>query len=81
MFPLGPRLLLGDGATSSPVTALLLCRYRHMYPESVGYLGMTEWLVPDRFRNVIQAWERLGLPQVGITYHRLHVTIQRIVPR
>ncbi len=55
--------------------AVLLCRYRHMYPESVGYLGMTEWLAPDRFRNVIRAWERLGLPDVGITYHRLHVTV------
>jgi pyrroloquinoline quinone (PQQ) biosynthesis protein C len=55
--------------------AVLLCRYRSMYPVAVGYLGMTEWLVPDRFRNVIKAWERLGLPDVGITYHRLHVTI------
>jgi hypothetical protein len=55
--------------------AVLLCRYRRLYPEAVGYLGMTEWLVPDRFRNVVRAWERLGLPDVGITYHRLHITI------
>ena len=55
--------------------AVLLCRYRHMYPEAVGYLGMTEWLVPDRFTNVVRAWERVGLPDVGITYHRLHITI------
>lgn len=55
--------------------AVLVCRYRHLYPEAVGFLGMTEWLVPDRFVNVINAWERLGLPGVGITYHRLHVTI------
>ncbi|MEV8515384.1 iron-containing redox enzyme family protein [Dactylosporangium sp. NPDC051484] len=55
--------------------AVLLCRYRHLYPEAVGYLGMTEWLAPDRFRNVVRAWERLGLPDVGIVYHRLHVTI------
>jgi pyrroloquinoline quinone (PQQ) biosynthesis protein C len=54
---------------------VLLCRYRHLYPEAVGYLGMTEWLVPDRFRNVVGAWERLGLPDVGITYHRLHITV------
>ncbi|MFK0202486.1 iron-containing redox enzyme family protein [Streptomyces lavendulae] len=55
--------------------AVLLCRYRHLYPEAVGFLGMTEWLAPDRFRNVVRAWERLGLPEVGITYHRLHITI------
>jgi hypothetical protein len=55
--------------------AVLLCRYRQFYPEAVGYLGMTEWLVPDRFVNVIRAWQRLNLPDVGITYHRLHVSI------
>ncbi|WP_370156061.1 iron-containing redox enzyme family protein [Streptacidiphilus sp. EB129] len=58
--------------------ALLVCRYRSLYPEAVGFLGMTEWLVPDRFTNVIRAWERLGLPDVGITYHRLHVTIDSV---
>jgi pyrroloquinoline quinone (PQQ) biosynthesis protein C len=70
---------LEDAMTASDLLsgnlAVLLCRYRHMYPEAVGYLGMTEWLVPDRFRHVIHAWERLGLPEVGITYHRLHITI------
>lgn len=55
--------------------AVALCRYRHRYPEAVGYLGMTEWLVPDRFVQVVHAWERLGLPDVGIVYHRLHITI------
>jgi pyrroloquinoline quinone (PQQ) biosynthesis protein C len=55
--------------------AVLLCRYRTMYAEAVGFLGMTEWLVPERFRHVVHAWERLGLPDVGITYHRLHITI------
>src|SRR5262245_40442070 len=55
--------------------AVLLCRYRAFYPEAVGFLGMTEWLVPDRFVQVVHAWERLGLPDVGITYHRLHITV------
>ncbi|SCK46308.1 Iron-containing redox enzyme [Streptomyces sp. WMMB 714] len=55
--------------------AVLLSRYRHRYPEAVGFLGMTEWLVPDRFVQVVSAWERLGLPDVGIVYHRLHITI------
>lgn len=55
--------------------AVLVCRYRSMYPEAVGFLGVTEWLVPDRFVNVLNAWSRLGLPEVGVTYHKLHVTI------
>ena len=54
---------------------MLVCRYRRLYPEAVGFMGMTEWLVPDRFVNVVRAWERLGLPDVGIVYHRLHITI------
>lgn len=68
------HLLTGSDLLSGNL-AVMLCRYRNLYPEAVGYLGMTEWLVPDRFLNVIRAWERLGLPEVGITYHRLHVTI------
>lgn len=55
--------------------AVLLCRYRQFYAEAVGFLGMTEWLVPDRFVHVLHAWDRLQLPEVGVAYHRLHVTI------
>ncbi len=55
--------------------AVLLCRYRSFYPEAIGFLGMTEWLVPDRFVHVVKAWERLGLPDIGITYHRLHISV------
>jgi pyrroloquinoline quinone (PQQ) biosynthesis protein C len=55
--------------------AVLLCRYRRYYPEAIGFLGMTEWFAPDRFVHVVHAWERLGLPNVGMTYHQLHITI------
>ncbi|MBT2447839.1 iron-containing redox enzyme family protein [Streptomyces sp. ISL-43] len=55
--------------------AVMLSRYRQFYPEAVGFLGMTEWMVPDRFVQVVHAWERLGLPDIGIVYHRLHITI------
>lgn len=54
---------------------VLLCRYRRLFPEAAGFLGMTEWLAPDRFVHVVHAWERLGLAEVGIAYHRLHITI------
>jgi hypothetical protein len=68
------RSLTGTSLLSGNL-AVLLSRYRHRYAESVGYLGMTEWLVPDRFVQVVHAWERLGLPSVGIVYHRLHITV------
>ncbi|WP_327237451.1 iron-containing redox enzyme family protein [Streptomyces sp. NBC_01317] len=55
--------------------AVLLCRYRNLYPEAVGFLGMTEWLAPERFVNVVHAWERLGLPDAGIAYHKLHIAV------
>lgn len=55
--------------------AVMLSRYRRLYPEAVGFLGMTEWMVPDRFVQVVHAWERLGLPDIGIVYHRLHITV------
>ncbi len=55
--------------------AVFVSRYRHLYPEAIGFLGMTEWLAPDRFVQVVNAWERLGLPDVGIVYHRLHITV------
>ncbi|MER7210918.1 MULTISPECIES: iron-containing redox enzyme family protein [Streptosporangium] len=58
--------------------AVMLCRYRRLYPEAVGFLGMTEWFAPDRFVQVVHAWERLGLPDVGIVYHRLHITVDSL---
>ncbi|GAA2999427.1 iron-containing redox enzyme family protein [Actinokineospora diospyrosa] len=66
---------LSANALLSGNLAVLLSRYRTFYAEAVGFLGMTEWLVPDRFVQVVKAWERLGLPDVGIVYHRLHITV------
>lgn len=71
------RVLTANALLSGNL-AVLLCRYRQFYPEAVGFLGMTEWLVPDRFKAVVSAWERLGLPDVGIVYHRLHITIDSV---
>lgn len=57
---------------------VLVCRYRRLYPEAVGFLGMTEWFAPDRFVHVVRAWERLGLPPTGIKYHQLHITVDSL---
>ncbi len=55
--------------------AMLLCRYRETYPEAVGFLAVTEWLVPDRFSQVLAGWNRLGLDPAGIEYHDAHIAI------
>lgn len=78
VFDITPEELersLSANALLSGNLAVLLCRYRHLYPEAVGFLGMTEWLAPERFVQVVHAWERLGLPDVGIVYHKLHITV------
>jgi hypothetical protein len=71
------RVLTANALLSGNL-AVLLCRYRQYYPEAVGFLGMTEWLVPDRFKSVVSAWQRLGLPDIGIVYHKLHITIDSV---
>ncbi|GGV02194.1 hypothetical protein GCM10010211_81910 [Streptomyces albospinus] len=66
---------LSTEALLSGNLAVMLCRYRNTFAEAVGLLAVTEWLAPDRFSQVLHGWERLGLPDDGITYHRLHIGI------
>jgi pyrroloquinoline quinone (PQQ) biosynthesis protein C len=70
---------LSDGLTAEALLsgnlAVLTARYRSLFGEAVGYLGMTEWLVPDRFAQVLRAWRRLDLPPAAIVYHELHIGI------
>ncbi|MEU1480935.1 iron-containing redox enzyme family protein [Streptomyces sp. NPDC001668] len=78
VFEIGAEELersLTANALLSGNLAVMLSRFRKYYPEAVGFLGMTEWMVPDRFVQVVHAWERLGLPDIGIVYHRLHITV------
>lgn len=69
------RCGLTANALLSGNLAVLVSRYRRLYPEAVGFLGVMEWLVPLRFRSVVHAWRRLGLPDVGIVYHQLHIAV------
>lgn len=61
------------------LSACLGLARRHYY-KAVGYFGVTEYLAPRRFRCVVDTWRRLGLHEVGITYHDLHIGIDA-VPR
>ncbi len=39
---------------------------------------MTEYLAPRRFKHVVKAWKRNGLPEAGIVYHDLHIGIDTV---
>ncbi|WP_078624233.1 iron-containing redox enzyme family protein [Streptomyces monomycini] len=56
------------------LSACLALGRRHYY-KAVGYFGVTEYLAPRRFRCMVDTWRRLDLPEVGITYHDLHIGI------
>lgn len=50
---------------------------RHYY-KAIGYFGVTEFMAPSRFTSLVKGWARLGLPEKGIEYHKLHVKIDAI---
>lgn len=56
------------------LSAALAFGRRHYY-KAIGYFGVTEYLAPRRFRSLVSAWQRLGLPSEGLRYHELHVGI------
>ena len=59
------------------LSACLALRRRN-YFKAVGYFGVTEYLAPRRFKCLVDAWERNGLPEEGIEYHKLHIKIDAI---
>lgn len=56
------------------LSAALALSRRHYY-KAIGYFGVTEYLAPRRFKSLIQAWRRLGLPFEGIRYHDIHIEV------
>jgi pyrroloquinoline quinone (PQQ) biosynthesis protein C len=67
------NVLLGARISGNLSACLALSR-RHYY-KAVGYFGVTEYLAPRRFKHVIDAWRRNGLPEAGVAYHRLHIEV------
>ncbi|WP_411141970.1 iron-containing redox enzyme family protein [Streptomyces sp. x-80] len=63
-----------EAGVSGNLSACLGLARRHYY-KAVGYFGVTEYLAPRRFRCVVDTWRELGLHEVGITYHDLHIGI------
>ena len=68
---------LMEAVISGNLSACLALSRRHYY-KSVGFFGVTEYLVPRRFRSFIAGWRRSGLPADGIAYHDLHVKIDAV---
>jgi len=58
--------------------SVLMALHRSNFYKAVGYFGVTEFLAPSRFKHVVAAWERLGLPSEDIEYHRLHIRIDTV---
>lgn len=65
---------LFEAAVCGNISAALALR-RQYYHMAIGYFGVTEYLVPRRFRKLISAWKRLGLPEKGMHYHDLHIGV------
>lgn len=55
---------------------LSLCR--PLFAQGIGYFGVTEYLAPRRFRDVVTSWHRNKLQPEGIAYHELHVSIDAV---
>lgn len=56
------------------LSAALALRRKNYYI-AIGYFGVTEYLAPRRFKNLVAAWSRLGLPEKGMHYHDLHISV------
>lgn len=69
--------LLPDSRVSGNLSACLVLSPRHHY-KAIGYFGVTEYLAPRRFKDLVAGWRRLGLPEDGIAYHDLHIRIDAV---
>nr|ARO49579.1 Iron-containing redox enzyme [Streptomyces sp.] len=67
------NLLLAAKECGNISAGLALSR-RH-YLRAIGYYGVTEFLAPRRFRQLVTAWDRLGLPPEGKVYHDIHINV------
>ncbi len=59
---------------SGNLSGCLALSRRH-YFKAVGFMGVTEYLVPMRFSDFVEGWRRVGLDPEGARYHELHIGI------
>lgn len=66
--------LLIEAKECGNISAAIALTRRH-YLRAIGYFGVTEFLAPRRFRELVSAWDRLELPAAGKTYHDVHIGV------
>lgn len=71
------RNLLPEALMSGNLSACLVMDRRH-YFRAVGYFGVTEYMAPKRFKQLLVAWKRNNLKESFAEYHKLHITIDAI---
>lgn len=69
--------LLPESRVSGNLSACLALGPRHHF-KALGYFGVTEYLAPRRFKDLVAGWRRLRLPESGIVYHDLHIRIDAV---
>lgn len=67
------NVLLSSLVSDNLSAALAL--YRENYPQAIGYLAVTEFCVPMRFKAFIEACRRLNVKEDVLSYHILHTDI------
>ncbi len=66
--------LTQDGLQCGNLSALLVLRRNFLF-RAIGYFATIEYLFPQRCLSLITAWNRLGLPEEGVVYHKEHVKV------
>lgn len=69
--------LLPESRVSGNLSACLVLNQRHHY-KALGYYGVSEYIAPRRFKDLVAGWRRLGLPEEGLAYHDLHIRIDAV---
>jgi hypothetical protein len=69
--------LLTTEALACGNLSLMLSLRRQYFYKAIGYFAVTEYLAPQRFRDVITAWERNRLDSGDAEYYEAHVMIDR----
>jgi hypothetical protein len=69
--------LLDESRISGNLSAAFALNRRHHF-KAIGYFGVTEYIAPSRFKNLVKAWRRNKLPEDALAYHELHVTIDAV---
>ncbi|CAF1365845.1 unnamed protein product [Didymodactylos carnosus] len=70
------NLLLTSLITGNISTCYVL--NKNLFYQAIGYFGVTEYLAPIRFKNVVKALERNEISDAGKQYHKLHIWIDKI---